>query len=92
MAAPDLSKSTYINFDELATEFNFQDAGHLCETHIMGTSSLNSIFNKHQKSWDQNNLYIIECGSVPSIGTQNPTLSMTALTLISFEAILADIS
>lgn len=87
-SAPDPSRGAYVNFKDLGVEFNFQGSGHLCGTHVMGTTPSNSVVNRMQQSWDHENLYIIGCGSMPSIGTQNPTLSMTAMTLISAEAIL----
>jgi choline dehydrogenase-like flavoprotein len=64
--------------------YNYAGAGHTCGTHIMGTTGApgqngSSVVDSYQKSWDHPNLYIVGCGSMPSIGTQNPTLTMVAL-------------
>jgi choline dehydrogenase-like flavoprotein len=59
--------------------YEYQGAGHLCGTHIMGASSGTSVVNSYQQSWDHPNLYLVGCGSMPSIGTENPTLTMMAL-------------
>ncbi|POF32388.1 GMC oxidoreductase [Roseibium marinum] len=60
-------------------DYNYQGAGHICGTHVMGTSPADSVVDSFQKSWDHNNLYLCGCGSMPSIGTENPTLTMLAL-------------
>ncbi|WP_282609795.1 GMC oxidoreductase [Pelagibius sp. Alg239-R121] len=67
--------------------YNYSGAGHLCGTHVMGTSSSNSVVTSTQRSWDHDNLYVIGCGSMPSIGTENPTLTMTALTWLTAQEI-----
>ena len=67
------------NFDYNGQNYNFQGAGHLCGTHVMGVDSFTSVVNSYQRSWDHQNLYLVGCGSMPSIGTENPTLTMVAL-------------
>lgn len=74
----DPKASTYFTTED-GEEFNYQGAGHLCGTHIMGTNKTNSVVDSYQKSWDHPNLYLAGCGSMPSIGTQNPSLTMLAL-------------
>jgi len=59
--------------------YEYQGAGHLCGTHVMGDNPGTSVVNSYQQSWDHPNLYLIGCGSMPSIGTENPTLTMMAL-------------
>jgi len=44
--------------------------------------------NSDQRTWDHENLYLIGCGNMPTIGTSNPTLTMTALTYKAAEAVL----
>ncbi len=61
------------------TDFNYQGAGHLCGTHIMGASSSDSVVNSYQQAFGHKNLFLCGCGSMPSIGTENPTLTMLAL-------------
>lgn len=62
--------------------------GHIAGTHRMGTRPENSVVNRHQQSWDHPNLYVIGCGSMPTLGTSNPTLTMTALTFATADHIL----
>ncbi|MBB1201819.1 GMC family oxidoreductase [Enterobacteriaceae bacterium 89] len=62
--------------------------GHVAGTHRMGTNSDNSVVNRHQQSWEHPNLYVIGCGSMPTLGTSNPTLTMTALTFATADHIL----
>ena len=54
----------------------------------MGSSKLNSVVNADQKSWDHDNLYLVGAGSMPTIGTSNTTLTLTALCFRTAEAIL----
>jgi len=68
--------------------YNFWGAGHIVGTHRMGTDSSESVVDENGKTWDHNNLYLIGCGNMPTLGTSNPTLTMSALTFKSAEAIL----
>ncbi len=85
----DNTKGTYFEYN--GTGYNYSGAGHICGTHIMGTTSSNSVVDRFQKSWDNKNLYLVGCGSMPSIGTENPTLTMTAMTFVSAEQIVKDL-
>ncbi len=69
-------------------QYTFFGAGHLVGTHRMGTAPENSVVNSDQKCWDHDNLYLVGCGNMPTLGTSNPTLTMTALTFKAAEAIL----
>ena len=40
-----------------------------------------------QRSWDHPNLFVVGCGSMPTIGTSNPTLTATALACRTAHAI-----
>jgi choline dehydrogenase-like flavoprotein len=44
--------------------------------------------NADQRSWDHENLYIVGCGSFPTTGTANPTLTAVALALRSTKDML----
>jgi choline dehydrogenase-like flavoprotein len=68
--------------------YNFWGAGHIVGTHRMGTSADESVVDENGKSWDHQNLYLIGCGNMPTLGTSNPTLTMSALTYKTAEAIL----
>lgn len=68
--------------------YNFWGAGHIVGTHRMGSSKEDSVVDKNQRTWDHNNLYLVGCGNMPTLGTSNPTLTMTALSFKAAEAIL----
>jgi choline dehydrogenase-like flavoprotein len=63
------------------TRIRYYGAGHLVGTHRMGTDRSNSAVDDMQRSWDHNNLYLVGCGSFPTVATANPTLTMAALAL-----------
>ncbi|MFF8957348.1 GMC family oxidoreductase [Streptomyces sp. NPDC014894] len=65
----------------------YRGAGHGAGTHIMGDGPADSVVDSWQRCWDHPNLYAVGCGSMPSLGTSNPTLTMAALTLRSAERI-----
>ncbi|MGE5732507.1 MAG: GMC family oxidoreductase, partial [Gemmatimonas sp.] len=69
----------------------FIGAGHHIGTHRMGTSRADSVVNRDQRSWDHENLYIVGCGSFPTTGTANPTLTAIAVTLRSVKDMLAQL-
>ncbi len=68
--------------------YNFWGAGHIVGTHRMGSSKEHSVVNPDQRTWDHDNLYLVGCGNMPTIGTSNPTLTMTALSFKAAESIL----
>lgn len=68
--------------------YTFWGAGHIVGTHRMGDHAANSVVDPAQRSWDHENLYLIGCGNMPTLGTSNPTLTMTALTFMAAENIL----
>ena len=70
-------------------DYNYRGAGHMCGTHVMGNAPANSVVNAWQRTWDHPNLYLAGCGSMPSVGTQNPTLTMLALACRTADDILA---
>ena len=68
--------------------YAYHGSGHIVGTHRMGTTKKNSVVDKNQRSWDHKNLYVVGCGSMPTIGTSNPTLTMAALALQAGDHIL----
>ncbi|MET9734802.1 GMC family oxidoreductase [Streptomyces sp. NPDC006458] len=56
-------------------------AGHVVGTHRMGDDPGTSVVDSYQRSHDLPNLFVVGCGSMPTLGTSNPTLTMTALAL-----------
>lgn len=71
---------TACSFEYRGQRYNYAGAGHVCGTHVMGASPSDSVVDADQRSWDHDNLYIVGCGSMPSIGSANPTLTMLAMT------------
>jgi choline dehydrogenase-like flavoprotein len=61
---------------------------HLAGTHIMGSSRRDSVVDDRQRSWNNENLYLVGGGSMPSIGTANVTLTIAALCYRSAEAMV----
>jgi choline dehydrogenase-like flavoprotein len=68
--------------------YNFWGAGHIVGTHRMGDAKENSVVDEDCRCWDHDNLYLVGCGNMPTLGTSNPTLTMTALTFKAAQAIL----
>jgi choline dehydrogenase-like flavoprotein len=53
---------------------------HEVGTARMGNDSKSSVLNKFNQSWDVKNLFVTDGACFVSIGCQNPTLTMMALT------------
>jgi glucose dehydrogenase len=84
------SSPTFFTYD--GQGYEYAGPGHVCGTHIMGTNPSLSVVDGNQKSHDHLNLYIAGCGSMPSIGTQNPSLTMLALACRTAEQISRDLA
>ena len=91
LTTPD--NGTYFVYPQGSTDpsakYNYQGAGHMCGTHVMGSDSKTSVVNSYQLTWDNPNLYLAGCGSMPSVGTENPTLTMLALACRTVDDIVA---
>jgi choline dehydrogenase-like flavoprotein len=72
-------------------DYSFAGAGHGAGTHVMGGDPTSSVVDSFQRCWDHPNLYAVGCGSMPSVGTSNPSLTMAALALRSAEQIHRDL-
>ena len=57
----------------------------------MGFTKYDSVVNRDQRSWDHDNLYVVGCGSFPTTGTANPTLTAIALALRSTKDMLTQL-
>jgi choline dehydrogenase-like flavoprotein len=68
--------------------YAIRGGNHLAGTHIMGSNKNASVVNTDQRSWDHDNLYLVGAGSMPSVGTANVTLTLTALAFRSARAML----
>jgi choline dehydrogenase-like flavoprotein len=77
---------------EEALDLACHGAGHGAGTHIMGSQPVSSVVDSAQRTHDHRNLFAVGCGSMPSIGTSNPTLTMAALALRSAEVIHRDLA
>lgn len=71
--------------------FVLRGGNHLAGTHIMGTAPSNSVVNSRQRSWDYENLYLAGPGSMPTIGTSNTTLTLSALCFMCADNIAAEL-
>lgn len=71
--------------------YALRGGNHIAGTHIMGTCKTNSVVDASQKSWDHENLYLVGAGSMPTIGTSNTTLTLSALCFRTSEFILKDL-
>jgi choline dehydrogenase-like flavoprotein len=71
--------------------YALRGGNHLAGTHIMGTNKHNSVVNSYQKSWDHRNLYLIGAGSMPTIGSSNTTLTISALCFRTVKVLLKEL-
>jgi choline dehydrogenase-like flavoprotein len=71
--------------------YTFRGAGHIVGTHRMGDDEKNSVVDQDMRTWDHKNLFLVGCGNMPTLGTSNPTLTMTALTFKAAEAMLREL-
>lgn len=67
-------------------------AGHVVGTHRMGDKRDTSVVDSYQRSHDLPNLFVAGCGSMPTLGTSNPTLTMTALAIRTGDEIAKELS
>ncbi|MFG2525326.1 GMC oxidoreductase [Streptomyces sp. NPDC048527] len=79
-------------FEHEGRTYGYRGAGHGAGTHIMGSSPGTSVVDSWQHCWDHPGLYAVGCGSMPSVATSNPTLTMAALALRSAERIETDLA
>jgi choline dehydrogenase-like flavoprotein len=70
--------------------FVIRGGNHWAGTHIMGSTSRDSVVDDHQRSWDHPNLYLAGAGSMPSIGTSNTTLTLAALSFRTADHIVSE--
>jgi choline dehydrogenase-like flavoprotein len=73
------------------TRIKYFGAGHIVGTYRMGTDRSNSVVDDMQRSWDHDNLYLVGCGSFPTVATANPTLTLAALCLRTADHILNNV-
>ncbi|KMQ65213.1 hypothetical protein ACM46_11225 [Chryseobacterium angstadtii] len=71
--------------------YSYNGAGHIVGTHRMGSNPEDSVTDSYCKAWDHPNLYIVGAGNMTTLGTSNPTLTLSAFTIRSVESILNDL-
>ncbi|MFD4637488.1 GMC family oxidoreductase [Lentzea sp. NPDC058436] len=76
-------------FEHDGEPLRYWGAGHSGGTHVMGASPRDSVVDQWQRCWDHPNLYAVGCGSMPSLGTSNPSLTMAALALRTAEHLVS---
>jgi choline dehydrogenase-like flavoprotein len=82
---------TYRTADGEAVGLSFYGSGHHMGTHRMGVSRTDSVTNSHCRSWDHDNLWVVGCGSLPTVGSSNPTLTAVALALRAADDMLTQL-
>jgi choline dehydrogenase-like flavoprotein len=68
--------------------YTSRGAGHIVGTHRMGDDPGSSVVDPDMRTWDHGNLFLAGSGNMPTLGTSNPTLTMTALSIKAAEAII----
>jgi choline dehydrogenase-like flavoprotein len=86
---PDALLGSPIEYE--GARYRYIGAGHIMGTHRMGVRPADSVVDPFQRSWDHKNLFIVGCGSMPTAGTANPTLTAVALSIRSAEEIFKDL-
>ncbi|MGW6934169.1 GMC family oxidoreductase [Lentzea sp. NPDC054927] len=76
-------------FEHNGEPLRYWGAGHGGGTHVMGASRRDSVVDQWQRCWDHPNLYAVGCGSMPSLGTSNPSITMAALVLRTADHLVA---
>lgn len=71
-------------------DFHYHGMGHFAGTHAMGDDPGVSVVDADQRAWEHRNLFLVGSGSFPTMGTSNPTLTLSALALRTADRLLAD--
>ena len=72
--------------------FHYHGMGHFAGTHRMGATRETSVVDVDQRVWGHRNLFLVGAGSMPTMGTSNPTLTLAALTLRTAERLVAELT
>ena len=72
--------------------FHYHGMGHFAGTHRMGASAETSVVDADQRAWNHRNLFLVGAGSMPTMGTSNPTLTLAALTIRTAERLVAELT
>jgi glucose dehydrogenase len=77
-----------MTIDGQLAQLNYGGAGHVMGTYRMGSDPKTSVVDSWQCSHDHPNLYLVGSGTFPTVGTSNPTLTLSALALRTAEDIV----
>jgi choline dehydrogenase-like flavoprotein len=69
-------------------QLTYGGAGHVMGTYRMGLDPKTSVVDSWQRSHDHPNLYLVGSGTFPTVGTANPTLTLSALALRTVDNIV----
>jgi choline dehydrogenase-like flavoprotein len=72
--------------------YTYRGCGHIVGTHRLGKTRVDSVTDSWLRTWDHQNLFLVGCGAMPTWGTSNPTLTMSALAFRAAEAINKDLN
>ena len=76
--------------DGKTVRLTYGGAGHVMGTYRMGTDPNTSVVDSFQRSHDHANLYLVGSGTFPTVGTANPTITLSALALRTADSIIKD--
>jgi glucose dehydrogenase len=80
-----VAESDPAGFDEMiegnVARLTYGGAGHVMGTYRMGDDPKTSVVDSTLRSHDHPNLYLAGSGTFPTVGTANPTLTLSALAL-----------
>ena len=71
-------------------QLTYGGAGHVMGTYRMGKDPKTSVVDSFQRSHDHANLYLVGSGTFPTVGTANPTITLSALALRTADSIVED--
>jgi choline dehydrogenase-like flavoprotein len=77
-----------LTIDGTVEHLTYGGAGHVMGTYRMGTDPKTSVVDSWQRSHDHPNLYLVGSGTFPTVGTANPTLTLSALALRTVQDIV----
>jgi choline dehydrogenase-like flavoprotein len=73
--------------DGKTVRLTYGGAGHVMGTYRMGNDPNTSVVDSFQRSHDHANLYLVGSGTFPTVGTANPTITLSALALRTADSI-----
>jgi choline dehydrogenase-like flavoprotein len=65
----------------LSKPFGTDTPSHQCGTTRFGTDPASSVLDTHCRSWDHENLFVVDAGFMPSSAALNPALTIAAQSL-----------